>query len=571
MKHLGYDAGAVDGKDGHKTRDAIAAFQTKHGLPADGSAGESTRAALFKAYMDGHNTLALQKKDFDDINGAPTAGCCDFNRVEKTEGDCGVNRRVAVLLVKSTKKIPLNYPCQKESVVPCKAQAAKKGARRTAGFGCHFYDKLVQEVPMRGPAPDVKNMIIELSVFFDGTNNNRDSHRPLGYDSNVSKLFDLFDHDDKTRYAIYVEGVGSGSAIKSDPITGGFSGRGINERIERASAYVKSITDKHPGMEIRLSVFGFSRGAATALAFINQIFDPAPNPRNQTLSGAMGSHPNEKPTGPLNTPAADSPKLPFEKIWFAGLFDVVGSIGLPGDAEEFIHDLTVRPSRISRLTHLISRDERRALFPLTSIRSGPNAPLPPGWSETPFPGVHSDVGGGYENMVHEKPLPSPDGGQDHTQVAASLKTDRRDYLSRVAGWAMFDAAKAAGLTMHSFKTKDAAPHSPEDTLKNIISGPGSPAESPENGWTTFNKPDTKEPRIKEALELLSIPPSLLPLWSARHSETELQQMMNFNHPDYVDHIAPYMHDSMGLKDPKGIGAKVGMNISPRTILYRGGT
>jgi hypothetical protein len=172
-------------------------------------------------------------------------------------------------------------------------------------------------------------------------------------------------------------------------------------------------------------------------------------------------------------------------------------------------------------------------------------------------------------MVHEKPLSSEENGLDQTQVAASLKTDRRDYLSRVAGWAMYDAAKAAGLPMHSFETKDAAPLSPEKALKNMINGPVSHAETPENGWTTFHKPDAREPRIKEALELLSIHPSLLSLWSARISVIELQRVIDYNHPDYPDHVAPYMHDSMDLKDPKWFGAKLGMNPSPRTILYRG--
>jgi hypothetical protein len=44
----GYDPGAIDGSDGPLTRNAIRAFQTDHGLEADGMVGVLTHAALFR-------------------------------------------------------------------------------------------------------------------------------------------------------------------------------------------------------------------------------------------------------------------------------------------------------------------------------------------------------------------------------------------------------------------------------------------------------------------------------------------------------------------------------------------
>jgi hypothetical protein len=46
---LGFDPGAIDGKDGPKTQAAVVAFQTSVGLDADGKVGPLTRAALASA------------------------------------------------------------------------------------------------------------------------------------------------------------------------------------------------------------------------------------------------------------------------------------------------------------------------------------------------------------------------------------------------------------------------------------------------------------------------------------------------------------------------------------------
>lgn len=150
LKHLGHDPGASDGKDGPKTQAAVKAFQGTKSLPSDGVVGADTRKALFRAFMDEHNPLALKKKDFDDINGNPHAGCSEFNRMDSTEGSCETNRRVTVLLLKSNKNFPITHPCQKGDIGPCKKQVARKGERRTAGFGCFFYDQLVTETVIPG-------------------------------------------------------------------------------------------------------------------------------------------------------------------------------------------------------------------------------------------------------------------------------------------------------------------------------------------------------------------------------------------------------------------------------------
>jgi outer membrane protein OmpA-like peptidoglycan-associated protein len=154
LKSLGHDPGATDGQDGGETQAAAKAFQAAHGLARTGSVDSHTRKALFKAFMDDCNTLALTKKDFDDINGNASAGCSGFNLAEKTAGANGSNRRVGVFLLKSNKNFPIAYPCAQGGIGPCQKQAGRKGARRTGGFGCSFYDKLILERPNEKPAPE---------------------------------------------------------------------------------------------------------------------------------------------------------------------------------------------------------------------------------------------------------------------------------------------------------------------------------------------------------------------------------------------------------------------------------
>jgi len=382
---------------------------------------------------------------------------------------------------------------------------------------------------------------IQVGIFFDGTDNNREHDRPQGYDTNISKLFDLFQQDGKTMYAFYLEGVGSGGYEASDPLSGGIFGRGIQERIDRAATFLRGLLAQHPGAKFQLSLFGFSRGAATVLSFVNQIFG-----KTQSLLA----------TG----------QLPFEEVWFVGLFDTVGSIGVPGTDDNFGHDLGVVPSRIRSLAHLTSRDELREFFPLTSVRIGPHAPLPENWKETPFPGVHSDLGGGYEIGFQPFEVHSSHPAADHTAV--ELHTDKRDYLSRVPGWAMYDAAQNAGVQMYAVRTKMGRP--PGESLVLQLQGEAPPGETNDNGWTLFKVEESARVDAQIALDHLSIPPALTALWTVRNNESDRLGRMDPKHPEYATCIAPYIHESLNSKDPNNYRPMVGKSNLPRKIYYQGG-
>jgi len=387
---------------------------------------------------------------------------------------------------------------------------------------------------------------IQVGIFFDGTDNNRERDRPQGHDTNVSKLFDLFDHNEKTRYKFYLEGVATGGYLASDPATGIALGRGIQERIDRAAAFLKKLIVKHPTAKFQLSLFGFSRGSATVLSFVNQLFG-----KTSSLLGVG--------------------ELPFEQVWFVGLFDTVGSIGVPGTDDDLGHDLGVVPSSIRSLAHLTSRDERREFFPLTSVRIGPKAPLPENWLETPFPGVHSDVGGGYDHELQPLAVHVNHLDADRTEVEIHSghrgDLDKWDYLSRVPAWAMYDSARKAGVPMYNVKTLPG--QSPGEVFALQLQGKAHLGETTDNGWTLFEMTDGTRLDAQITLGRLSVPPALNGLWTVRDNESERLGWMDPKHPEYATTIVPYIHDSLDLTDPNAYRPLAGKSTLPRKIFYRG--
>jgi hypothetical protein len=130
--------------------------------------------------------------------------------------------------------------------------------------------------------------------------------------------------------------------------------------------------------KIHMSIFGFSRGAALARAFSNRV-----------LSKCTRGEDGLKYEG-----------YPFE-INFLGLFDTVASFGVPSQNVRLPfqeRELIVSPL-IKRCVHLVAAHEVRFSFPVDLVRK--NGRLAGDWLEVAYPGVHSDVGGGYEPAAQE--------------------------------------------------------------------------------------------------------------------------------------------------------------------------
>lgn len=261
-----------------------------------------------------------------------------------------------------------------------------------------------------------KNLNIRVALFFDGTANNRynvleaDRNISVGnlYDllrlqhgsyrlqqSNVARMAELYRTGDIDGYEVkvfYVEGVATSPrqvVYKEggfDSLLGSATGMGrwgilacakrgyrMILRMLRDLQGRYSLRTKVTIENLRLDLFGFSRGAAAARVFCNKLQDD------------YGAFKGESYT---------VKKIQTE---FMGLFDTVTAYGFSPSA--FVNGIGKLPltAKYPLLTvHFVAADEIRELFALTRIKSARA-----GSKEIIIPGCHSDVGGGYRNYRYE--------------------------------------------------------------------------------------------------------------------------------------------------------------------------
>lgn len=191
---------------------------------------------------------------------------------------------------------------------------------------------------------------------FNGTWNKDDPDEsgPVGKDSNVVKFREAY-----TAKVYYTDGVGTRLGTFGK-ILGGLTGAGGRTRIRKA---LEALNENFNNGDRVVDVVGFSRGAALALDFVNEV--------DRYFNHAA--------------------------VRFLGLFDTVASFGKPGNEVNLGWKLTL-PDNVRKCFHAMALDERRNNFPVTRIK-GPRGENPPGerLQEVWFRGVHGDIGGG-ENL-----------------------------------------------------------------------------------------------------------------------------------------------------------------------------
>ncbi|BAU74186.1 T6SS phospholipase effector Tle1-like catalytic domain-containing protein [Metapseudomonas furukawaii] len=170
---------------------------------------------------------------------------------------------------------------------------------------------------------------------------------------------------------------------------------------------------------IKLFVYGFSRGAAEARTFVtwlSELFD-TPEGADQPERSLLGIPLRIEFLGLMDTVASvgSAHAAPFA----SGHMDWAdGNLPLPC-AERF-------PGWIKDCRHFVAAHEQRLCFPLDSIRTEAGH-YPPYAREVLYPGVHSDVGGGY-----------PPGAQ------GKARDGQAELLSQIALHDLYAAAFAAG-------------------------------------------------------------------------------------------------------------------------------
>ena len=227
--------------------------------------------------------------------------------------------------------------------------------------------------------------------------------------SNVALLYRLYDdHSDtlveeSTKEAsipVYIDGIGttSGSDDSAWSMGTGKGGTGVVVRVSESPILImeklQELTSNNPQLlieKIEFDIFGFSRGAAAARHFANEVLKPAGGVLADQLNHSL----------PALAPGFDW--ATHARINFIGLFDTVaaiadplrGNLSVSGSRNPGVN-LHLPPGCARKVVHLTAADEHRHNFSLNRVHAS--------HEELALPGVHSNLGGGYPTVVHERLL-----------------------------------------------------------------------------------------------------------------------------------------------------------------------
>lgn len=252
-------------------------------------------------------------------------------------------------------------------------------------------------------------------VCCDGTWNTADQKDGgVPCPTNVAKIHNAIaesGENDVKQIKYYHPGVGTDGG-KLDRVLDGATGDGLDKNIK--SAYKWLAQNYHP--DDKIFICGFSRGAYTARyvagmvcsygladfssvtpsddqmwAWVDRIYDAD---RKSADPSTLADIPF------FNTPAGES-GTDRTPIHFLGVWDTVGSLGIPDDlallnlidsVENNQFQDTALSDTVLHARHAIAMDERRQSFtPTLWQNAAKHADAKQIW----FAGVHSDVGGGY--------------------------------------------------------------------------------------------------------------------------------------------------------------------------------
>ncbi len=248
--------------------------------------------------------------------------------------------------------------------------------------------------------------------------------------SNVAKLKGSYRDDsalpldpttEHVTFALYVDGIGTTAGIKDNfwGLASGERATGVVTRVNQSGAMLDSNialfarqNDQIVIDRIEFDVFGFSRGAAAARHFVNEVNKPG--------AGAVGK-----------AMANIQPWLNESFEWgqatgvnFVGLFDTVAGIMSPsrgdfdpGNQANNGVNLYLPPGCAKKVVHITAADERRHNFSLNRVHES--------HFEVEVPGVHSDIGGGYHPITQESLLVDKPRVVYRGQVSSSLSATQQ--------------------------------------------------------------------------------------------------------------------------------------------------
>lgn len=338
--------------------------------------------------------------------------------------------------------------------------------------------ELVTRSTQGSPPPGSCLQQLWLTFFFDGTGNNIDADEGTLKHSNVARLYNAHMPTNPVRgiYRIYIPGVGTYFREVGDDggsTLGLVMARMGDIRLDWAIEQFDELLAPHLAratspanriIEVNVAVFGFSRGAALARAFINRLVNQRGTPADHGWRLRAGG-------APL-------------RIRFMGLFDTVASVGLTlssnttnavaayaggGRAAKYLRITAPKfkdtwptelafapqaqagadpapgyadghqawggeqgiPHAVEEVRHFVAAHEIRNSFPVDSIWAAEKGQIKvvKNFHERVYPGAHSDVGGGYRPGEGGKSL------------------DPSEKLSQIPLHHMYEAALACGVPL----------------------------------------------------------------------------------------------------------------------------
>ncbi|MGW8463817.1 type VI secretion system tip protein TssI/VgrG [Pseudomonas sp. CLCA07] len=334
-----------------------------------------------------------------------------------------------------------------------------------------------------------EGITLRIGVFFDGTGNNRSNSEMVagcyardvnlmeeaediqqfcqayGYDgmgnkpdssygddtSNVAKLYTLYADDGQRQLAddetigfipVYLAGIGTSSGEEDSPfsLATGAGAHGVLARVEQSPSLIRQklrrfqlINPERKIERVEFDVFGFSRGAAAARHFANEVMKG-----NQSI---------------LASALIDTPGFVEGFNWrantdvfinFIGIFDTVAAVANMADGDFSVHgannpgvDLYLAPDVAKKVVHLVARDEHRHNFSLNSA----------GAADIELPGAHSDLGGGYiPNFIERVLLGKPRCSRDMELYEPSTASNAYRWAQQELG-RLQDQLNLWGLTL----------------------------------------------------------------------------------------------------------------------------
>lgn len=206
---------------------------------------------------------------------------------------------------------------------------------------------------------------------FDGTGNS-EAPPPTDSISNVRKFYEAYDlKANGPRY--YITGIGT---TNQDMHYQGsiYSGDGFDQRVSLGFSFLNDFISKDQGTGVlNIDVVGFSRGAAEARVWLNQLVSQ--------LKGGAYTFGN---------------KSRCINLRFEGLWDTVSHLGAVfSDDNKYNFSI---PEQVKYAVHAVALNEHRGAathFDGRSIFNAPSTPNTANRIEEGFVGSHADIGGGY--------------------------------------------------------------------------------------------------------------------------------------------------------------------------------